>query len=255
MLKKIKEYFDSKIFGKIKKIFKIKSKNSKKNISNNTTNIEKEEIIINSKVSDFLKYGNYTIKDIININNKLKELSQDENDIEKLEKYLNENSNIDNSRRIIVVSNEICYLLKKREENLEKNIKKSQEFINFMISNNMKCIEGFAKLYEKMISLNNYEKRIDILNKYIEKHESAKNEIMLIDKIEELLEPETDLDILEKLNDLEIKKQDIDDEIDYEMVIGSYFYDVNKVEKLIQEYKEVDSEYNELTKIKKIKKC
>ena len=217
--------------------------------------MKKEEKINNSKVHDFLKDVKYTIKDIININNKLKELSQDENDIKKLEKYLDENSNIDNSKKIIVVLNEMCYLLKKREENLEKNIKKSQKFIDFMISNNMKCIDGFAKLYEKMILLNNYEKRIDILNKYIEKNESAKKEIKLIDKMEELLEPDADLDILEKLNNLEIKKQYIDDEIDYEMVIGSYFYDVNKVEELIQEYKKLDNEYHELTKIKKFKKC
>jgi len=255
MLKKIKEYFSSKVFSKVKNIFKSKKEKSKQYINDDIESVKKEVFIKNDKVSNFLSNTNYTIKDIININNKIEELSKDESDMEKLETFLHQNSHIDNSKRLIFILNEICYLLRKREESLQKNIEKSQKFINFMISNNMECMDGFVKLYEKMILLDNYEKRIDILNKYIEKHEYAKNENMLIDKMEELLDPEVDLDILDKMNDLEIKKQYIDDDIDYEMVIGAYFYDVDKVEKLIQEYKQVNNEYNELAKIKKIKKC
>ena len=246
MINKIKEFFKDKIFNKVKKIFKKEDKIVERVILNE--NIVVEESDINKRVHNFLDGTNCTIKDFLNIDKKIEELKKDEEDVDRLDEFLIQNENIEKNKRMLMIIDKIYSLLNNRNRKLQGNVQKCKKFINFMVSNDMKCVDGFAKLYEKMLILDDYEKRMEILDSYIDNNESAKNEILLINEIEFLLDKNADLETLAQMNNLEVEINNINDEIDYEYVVGAYFYDVEKVEKLNSEYRILNNEYNEINK-------
>lgn len=194
------------MFKVVKRFFKNKKIENKNILFDNTE--------LHNNVSSYLTNTTYTIKDVLHINKKIREINKDENDINELKQFLIDNKDIKSNKKLVELVLELCKILKNREQIIKSNLERSQKFIKFLSDNEIKCMEEFVELYEKMISLKDYEKRIEILDNYISDNKNAINELNLLNEIELLLKKDVNLDEIEKMNELEIKMISISEKLE-----------------------------------------
>lgn len=196
MLREIKGFFKKRIF-----------KNKK--VENSI--ILFDDSNLHNEVSKFLSESTYNIKDVLHINKKVREINQEQEDVNKLKQFLNDNKNIENDRKLVELVLELCKILKNRKEVIKFNLERSQRFVKFLSENQMECREDLVKLYEMIIALDNYDRRIEILDNYISDNKDAIYEMNLLNEMELLLKKDINLEELSKMNQLEIKMLEIEE--------------------------------------------
>ena len=233
------------MFKVVKRIFKNKK-------------IEKKDILfdnseLHNNVSSYLTDTTYTIKDVLHINKKIREINKDENDINELKQFLIDNKDIKNNKKLVALVLELCKILKNREQIIKSNLEKSQRFIKFLSDNEIKCMEEFVELYERIISLNDYEKRIEILDNYICDNKTAINELNLLNEIELLLKDDINLEEIEKMNELEVKMISISEKLENTNKENEKI-DSRKRSNLKRKYKQLQKQTKQMNKNLKLVK-
>ncbi len=236
------------MFKGLKSIFKKRPFKNKK-IEKQTRLFDESEL--HDDVSSFLSESSYTIKDVIHINKKVREINKDENNVNELKQFLIDHKNIKNDKKLVELAVYLCKLLKNREIVLKTNLEKSKRFVNFLSENQMQYMEEFCRIYEKIIALENYGERIAILDDYITSNKNAVNESYLLNEMELLLKSDIDLDVLNKMNQLELKMLEIEEKLKDET---SKLYNNNQRNNLRKRYNKLQNQTKQLNKELKLVK-
>ena len=225
------------MFKVVKRFFK------KKKIVNKGILFDNTEL--HNNVSSYLTDTTYTIKDVLHINKKIRDINKNENDINELKQFLIDNKDIKNNKKLVALVLELCKILKNREQMIKSNLEKSQRFIKFLSDNEIKCIDEFVELYEKIISLYNYDKRIEILDDYIMNNKNAVEELNLLNEMELLVNTDINLENIKKMNELELKMIEIEEKLDNS---DTNKLDINKNNNLRKRYKKLKKQTSQMNK-------
>lgn len=230
------------MFKELKGILKNRMFKGKK-IKKSIRLFDKSEL--HDEVSLFLSESTYTIKDVLHINKKIREINKDKDDKIELKKFLDDNKNISNDKRLVELVLELCKILKNRKELIKSNLEKSERFVKFLAENAMNYIDDLCKVYEMIISLDNYDRRIEILDEYITNNKKAIDEINLLNEMELLLKKDIDLEELYRMNQLEIKMLEIEEKLNNE---EGNFYSNKKKNSLRKKYDKLQKQTKQINK-------
>lgn len=214
-------------------------------------NVQKyDDLSIDNKVNYYLRESDTNIKTLIWFRNKLAQIKQNNADIEELEEFLEENNDIDNEQINVSLIKELIRIIK-RSSNSDENAIKTAEIVNQLLNRDIPE-EKVMDYMQKIINVRKYNERIEILYEYLT-DELDENAIELEKLMDNLCISKIDLDRLERLNELKIMKKRIKQELDYEVVNGSYCMDVEKVNELEKQYDDINKRYYEVNKTNLLK--
>lgn len=214
-------------------------------------NVQKyDDLSIDNKVNYYLRKSDTNIKTLIWFRNKLSQIKQNNADIEELEEFLCENNDIDKEQINISLIKELIRIIK-RSSNSDENAIKTAEIVNQLLNRDIPE-EKVMDYMQKIINVKKYNERIEILYEYLTE-KLDENAIELEKLMDNLCISKIDLDRLERLNELKIMKKRIKQELDYEVVNGSYCMDVEKVNELEKQYDDINKRYYEVNKTNLLK--